>query len=107
MDAVEFLKEMERMCEKGCIRCALSAKNNGKAMLCNDFCTNFPEEAIKEVERFAKDNPKKTIAEEFKEKYPNAMLKQDGSPVVCALKLGYKVECTTNCSECWNTLMEE
>ena len=48
-----------------------------------------------------------TILEHFRTTYPNAQLKPNGLPHICAKTLGYQVKCNKpterNCVKCWNT----
>ena len=72
MDAVEYLKAELRMCEsigkKDCVGCGFGEymeeyKNEG----CFDILRKSPEEAVKIVEKWNKENPEMTNARKFEE----------------------------------------
>lgn len=108
MDAIEFFKEKKRMCnyfkQGSCSNCSLSIGNNKTTLYCNDFISNYPEKTVEIVEQWSKSHPQKTILDEFREKYPNAIYNR---PMTCARMLGYKVDCVDSCEECWNTPLDE
>ena len=62
MDAVEFLKEKERMCSKsgGCSKCPADYQNNGFCMDCEDLEDEKPEEFVTIVEMWSAEHPIKT-----------------------------------------------
>lgn len=110
MDAVEFLKEKKRMCETiSCSSCKLSYFDNGSGQSCTIFIADNPIKAVEEVEKWNKSHPRKTILDDFREKYPNFMYGTDGAPEACVKHLGYIRSCPTSksCSECWHTPLEE
>lgn len=80
MNAVEFLKENNRMCKTfdscsgkdGGEMCELYVKSNEKGLSCADYATTYPEEAVKIIEKWAKEHPKKTRQSEFLKKFPEA-----------------------------------
>lgn len=58
MDALEFIKTKERMCDKynsitgiGCAKCPIGYRD------CNAYVRLFPEKAIKAVEGWVSHNP--------------------------------------------------
>lgn len=115
MDAIEFLKEKKRMCkslqlQKGsCHNCSLSNKNNNTTLYCTDFITDYPEKTVEIVEQWSKSHPRKTILDDFRGKFPNAVL-VCGIPVgICPQKLGYIKECKFNrCgTDCWKIPLDE
>lgn len=59
----------------------------------------------------AKEEPQKTILQDFLEKYPKARMDDDGIPFnICTYNLGYeddKCECDLKCEKCWNTPLEQ
>ena len=72
MDAIEFFKEKNRMtkgCKNYCDKCKLSMLNNGHDMDCISLMNSNPEEAVKIVERWSKENPKETFAEHFEKSF--------------------------------------
>lgn len=108
MDAVEFLKEKERMCinQTFCSMCPIYKAK--RKMTCLEFIEKKSEQAVKIVEEWSKSHPRKTILDDLLEKYPNAQLEIDGTPKFCPVKLGYKTKpCGGKCDICWNTPLEE
>lgn len=78
----------------------------------------YPEKAISIVEKWAKEHPRKTILQDFLEKYPKAELIHNKFPEICPHSLGYATnkECfldtdeqfvSEECEECWNRPLEE
>ena len=68
MDAVEFIKERNRMCKSfgdGCWKCP-AYKNSG----C--IAAFWEEEIVPIVEKWSKENPRKTRQDVFLEQYPEA-----------------------------------
>lgn len=110
MDAVKFIKEWKRICNKtDCVSCPLSVKNNESEMPCNMFMQNFPKKAIELVEKWSAEHPQKTRLKDLFEKYPNVQLEENsGMPKTCAMDLGYCKNCpkSMDCEECWNMPVE-
>lgn len=91
MDAVEYLKEANRMCcALECSECELNSHGYNIMGLGTNPC-----DAIKLVEQWSKEHPRKTRLQDFLEKYPNAPLTLDGRkfPKACAQNLGYCESC--------------
>ena len=68
MDALEFIRERNRMCQSfgdGCKNCPAN-----KDRFCIAF--NVDEEIVPIVEKWSKENPRKTHQSIFLEQYPNA-----------------------------------
>ena len=111
MTALEYFKEKNRMNEKcalDCHSCPLSSYNNPTEKSCADVERLHPEEAIAIVEKWSKEHPRKTRAQDFFEKFPNAFKTSQGVPEVCARFIGYCKECSCgkNCIDCWNESLE-
>lgn len=71
MDAVKFYSTFKRMCaETDCKDCLLDQK-------CRPSANVEPEEVVKLVEEWAKDNPVKTRQSEFLKMFPKAEIKDD------------------------------
>ena len=71
---------------------------------------NHPEKAIAIIEKWSKEHPKKTRADDFYEKFPKAHKTSHGTPYTCAYRLGYLKDrscCNNKCVECWNTPLDE
>lgn len=107
MDAVEFLKEANRMCcSLGCGKCELDSIG------CNIMGLGAnPCDVVQSVEKWAKEHPRKTMAQDFFEKYPNAPRTEYDMPFTCPDELGYCKHdsfCLGHtCMECWSRPMED
>ena len=78
MDALEFIRERNRMCKSFGVCC-----NNcpaDKNASCDSF--EWKEELVTIVEKWSKENPRKTRQSLFLEQYPNAKC-VDGVSVLC------------------------
>ena len=116
MEYIKAMRICNRMCNTmqktdclKCKKCELSSINNSKNMGCNDFMRHYPEIAELILEKWNKENPEKTFADDFFEKHPNAEKDLNNIPHVCALKCGYVKECRTDrrCDKCWTQSLEE
>lgn len=79
MDALEFIRERNRMCKSFGVCC-----NNcpaDKNASCDSFA--WKEELVTIVEKWSKENPRKTRQSIFIEQYPNAECVDDGILVFC------------------------
>lgn len=72
------------------------------------------EYAIETLNKWSRENPRKTYAQDFFEKFPKAQSKSDGTPYVCR-KTTYGGSCQRSavsevgrapCKDCWNEEME-
>lgn len=112
MTAIEFLKAKNRMCKNHtmCGDCQIWFARHDKSRDCRFFIYDYPEEIVAIVEKWAKENPVKTILQDFLEKYPNAELNSKGQPRFCPKNLGYaiNIDCyRANCFEkCWDEPLE-
>ncbi len=99
------------LCKLGCSNCPLCSVNNNKGLSCTGFEMLYPEKAIEIIQRWSDEHPRKTYLSEFLKNYPNAQLKDDGTPVgICPHHLGLinKEDCKNrNCVECWNQPIED
>lgn len=91
MDAVEFLKEKDRMCRAICIvggfvgrgdKCEIERQRE-RGQTCGGYMINHPEEAVEIVERWAKEHPRKTRQSEFLKLFPKGRLASDGMLKFC------------------------
>lgn len=88
MDAVEFLKQFNRMCkaynDDGCKECPAYRYR------CGEEFDGQEEYGVSIVEQWAKEHPVKTRQSEFLKIYPNAEIGGDGYPSVgpCQLNVG-------------------
>ena len=109
MDAVEYLKAKNRMtnnCDMNCEDCPLFSLNNGRGIPCREMEIKFPENDVRIVEKWAKEHPLKTYAQDFFEKFPNALKDHNGIPTSCKRNI-YGGICRGGCLYCWNSQMEE
>lgn len=110
MDAVEFLKEINRMCgEMGsCNDCPLDC---GGCCEISELVRLGLTRVVETVEKWSKEHPRKTMAQDFFEKYPNAPRTEDDMPFPCPDGLGYCKHdsfCIGHtCMECWSRPMED
>ena len=89
MDAIECIRERNRMCKSfgACCNDCPADKNT----LCDTFA--WKEELVTIVEKWSKENPRKTRQSIFLEQYPNASVVGDtGTPWVypCYIEQGMK-----------------
>ena len=119
MDAVEFLKEKDRMCRAICIvggfvgrgdKCEIERQRE-RGQTCGGYMINHPEEAVEIVERWAKEHPRKTRQSEFLEQFSKMFprMNQDNFwwKDICPKDIDTKVKCpvcangmTMHCTDC-------
>lgn len=84
MDAIEFIKERQRLCQTyvDCFKCPAYNNNTGG---CNFNIASGYEatEQIRLLEEWSAAHPHKTRQSEFLKQYPNADLDEDGILKVC------------------------
>lgn len=103
MDAMEFIRERNRMCKafpscKGCPACDFDG--------CGSVHLN--EGIIPIVEKWAKEHPRKTRQSVFLEQYPEAAIDADGVLKVCPVPIshahrrhdGFCANPERKCSDC-------
>lgn len=116
MDAVLFLKEWKRMCDD--MSCCVGGCpiNIEFADECGVAVRENPEKAVEIVEKWSRENPVKTMMDDFLEKFPNAPKDEDGTPIhCCPYYVGYVLNrgCPEvdgremECIECWSRPLEE
>ena len=107
MDALEFLREHKRMCNRyeGCCDCPLEVS------ICPGSST-MPDEDYKKlitvVEHWSKEHPRKTRQSVFLEQWPDTQLDKKGNVIICPKQLCRGEEFNkliaacrgTNCYEC-------
>lgn len=72
MDAVEFVKTVNRLCKnRHCNGCPVAKEGRCMAGFDDKSVKNI-EKTISKVEQWAKDHPVKTRQSEFLKKFPNA-----------------------------------
>lgn len=120
MDAVKFLKEIERMCDSymnnpysrgDCDECPFSL--NKDTCLVGDMC-HEPEKAVEIIEQWSKEHPRKTYKDDFIEKFPDAKSFDDDVPMIHWCNIYNKGNCKYGqgdglrmCVECWGEEMNE
>ena len=95
------------VCEIKCNDCPLYITNNGMDVLCSDFETIYPEQAIAIVQEWSNAHPPKTYLTELLKNFPNTPLEDDGTPKgICLYELGAtsldNCEVDNACAKCWN-----
>jgi hypothetical protein len=80
MDALEFIRERNRMCNSfdhiGCGNCP--ANKHGECII-----TLWDEEIVPIVEKWSKEHPRKTRQDVFLEQWPEAKVNEDGVLLLC------------------------
>lgn len=82
MDAIEFLTERKRLCGsyKGCVGCPFGAAECVvRDMTSEDTCKRI----VTAVEKWSKENPRKTRQTELLNMYPEAHVSENGSLYIC------------------------
>lgn len=107
MEAVEFLKEYSRLCDyytpHDCQKCPLFETKNCSIVEGEpDF-----ELIVSITEQWSREHPRKTRANDFWEKHPNAKVDCDFYTEFCCETLGYCKKCNHSydasfCKSCWN-----
>ena len=115
MDAVKFIKESKRLCNKqeSCDKCVVKI---GGCCITDIFAEkNLAEKTVAIVEQWSKDHPVKTRQSEFLKMFPHAQ-KQDGIINICPLSVDkdhktYSECLESNCGGCrkrfWNEEVTE
>lgn len=97
MDAIEFVKQLRRMDEKGVSKNRFIYPRVGRE-------TDLPEDVVAEVEEWAKMNPIKTRQSVFLEQWPNCMVDRDGTVGMCPKNVDKNYICDLNrytgCLDC-------
>ena len=103
MDAVEFIKERNRMCNSFSPDCKGCCVDEAKPVMdeCFRWILDNPERAVQIVEEWSAAHPRKTRQSEFLKQWPEA--KVDGTGVLkvppCYLK-NMKCPYTNCCYDC-------
>lgn len=82
MDALEFIRERNRMCKsfgngEGCMSCPFYKEGN------RCMAILWKEEMIPIVEKWSKENPRKTRQDVFLEQYPDTLIDSNGVLQFC------------------------
>ena len=98
MDAVKYLKEMNRMCNgSDCCECPLFTNNNGKNVNCKILEKEYAEEAVEIVEKWSADHPVKTRQSEFLKMFPNAKFDDEEIITICPKSIDGKLKSDEVC----------
>ena len=107
MDAVEFLKEEDRMCDKykcssdhTCSDCPCHSKRNGTNKICISLRKTSPAKYVEIVEKWSADHPVKTRQSEFLKMFPNAQTVRNGTPIICPKVVDSEYNCNGTCDNC-------
>lgn len=104
---IDFYTEVGRLCSS---RLACEAVAHDERCPLYGFCElkyskihiKDAKKAIEILQKWSDEHPKKTYAQDFFEKFPNARSNSDGTPFVCRERI-YGGECPVlECDECWN-----
>ena len=108
MDAVEFFKTVNRLCEnQSCRECPVCKE--GVCMVMNMVridggLVESIEETVSKVEQWAKDHPVKTRQREFLKLFPNATIDEDNG-ILCIkpCTIDESIGCTNGkgCDDCY------
>ena len=110
MDALEFIRERNRMCKSfgdGCMSCPFYKEGD------NCMAILWEEEMVPIVEDWSAAHPRKTRQSKFLEQYPNA--KVDGRNILCACPanvygdevcLNDSAYCSDCCRDFWSQEIE-
>ena len=106
MEAVEFFKTANRICEKQrcCKECPIFYKDGrGCIVGVDDDAIKSIEKAVPKVEQWAKDHPVKTHQSEFLKMFPNAVIDEnDGILGIKPCDIDESIGCTDekSCDGC-------
>lgn len=99
MDAVEYLKTLNRMCHCECLKCEFGKARSGFET-CPVWQRTHPKEAVEIAEKWAKEHPAKTRQSEFLKHYPNAKISL-GCLNACPMDVFGDTEASCNRQSCY------
>lgn len=117
MDAVKFIEERNRMCKSFDVGCKGCPAFNGREdnlhcdVVQGSMLDDIAQFSI--VEKWSKENPRKTRQDVFLEQYPEAQLTKDGVISTCPMRISSAYrdekgccaavarECSDCCREFW------
>ena len=114
---IGFFVEMQRLCASR-LDCSVKDDRCPLYEFCEKAIPNLSrkdtEYAIETLHKWSRENPRKTYAQDFFEKFPKAQSGSDGTPFVCKKTIYGEVppkdeRCDRRgaCKNCWNEPMEE
>ena len=98
MDAIEFIKQLRRMDEKGVPKNRFIYLRVGRE-------TDSPEDVVAEVEEWAKMNPVKTRQSVFLEQYPEAEIDECGYLMLSPKRIS--ADCRNRYGNCTSRLCSD
>ena len=105
---VDFRKADAMICaySGGCDLCPLDYRNNGTKKSCTRLRAENIEIYIELLQGWV-DKHCKTYAQDFYEKFPNALAEEGRPSGICRRKLYGDFDCgNITCEKCWNQCME-
>ena len=113
---INFFSELKRLCDSR-TACTADAANKEQCLMfgvCDrpltEICVEDAIKAIEILQKWSDEHPKKTYAQDFFEKFPDAPKDEavkGKCPLACRRGI-YGGECPDmGCDECWNEPMEE
>ena len=104
MDAVEYLKENDRMCQSHatiCYGCPIYEMGRDTDLDCIETIRENKEQAVEAVERWSKEHPKKIRQDKFLKYYPETIRHENGAIRICPKLLGVVQKCLNPyCNDC-------
>ena len=106
MDAVEFLKEKNRMCntfnlcDGGGYKETCELYKEG--LSCADYINAHPEKAVEIVEQWAKEHPRRTRQSEFLKMFPRVDMTADGVIAFCPESMDSTFVCPIKERDCYD-----
>ena len=104
MDAVEYLKTLNRMCHCECLKCEFRKVRSGFET-CPVWQRTHPEEAVAIAEQWAAEHPIKTRQSEFLKHYPDAKI-LSGCLNACPRNVFGDIEINCNKQPCYECKKE-
>lgn len=104
MDAVEYLKEKDRMCQSHatiCYGCPIYEMGRDTDLDCIETIRENKKQAVEAVEKWSKEHPKKIRQDKILEVFPNARKDDNGVIMICPYYTGVINDCGVDCSNCW------
>lgn len=100
MDAVEYLKTLDRMCHCECLKCEFRKVRSG-IETCPVWQRTHPEEAVAIVEKWAAEHPVKTRQSEFLKHYPDARISVHRCLNACPMDVFSDADINCNAQPCF------
>ena len=100
MDALEFLKERNRLCDsyKGCVGCPLA---EGRCVINHGTSDEDCERIIAAVEQWSKEHQRTTRQSVFLKQWPNCQMGDDGVIGMCPRNVNKMHVCgSVGCADC-------